>query len=420
MLWDNEAVAGFEYRADELVADGVAVADIAAVVGTPVYVYSAAAIRARIEAFTAAFRGCRHTVHYALKANSTLAIARLFAEAGCGADANSGGELGLALRAGFEPRRIVFTGVGKTREELDEALRVGVKAINVESAGELERLETAARRRGARAPVAIRVNPDIDPRSHPYITTGLRSSKFGVPLAEVLPLARRARESANLELVGLHVHIGSQITALDPLREAAAALVRLAERLAREGIRLAHLDVGGGLAISYDGAPVPTAADYAAALVPLVRPLEVELLLEPGRALVGPAGVLLTRVVDVKAGADGRLLVVLDSGMTELLRPALYGAFHRVDFVRRPERPTCLCDLVGPLCESSDVVGLGRLLPSPRVDDLLAIFDVGAYGSAMASTYNRRALPPEVLIEAGTWRLIRRRQTLDDQLACEL
>jgi diaminopimelate decarboxylase len=413
-------VTGFQYAGDELVCDGVCVSEIAAAVGTPVYVYSAAAIRARIEEFTRAFQRCRHTVHYALKANSTLAIARLVARAGCGADANSGGELAVALRAGFAPQRIVLTGVGKTREELDEALRVGIKAINVESAGELERLEAAARRRGTRARVAIRVNPDIDPGGHPYISTGLRSSKFGVARSEAVALCRRASQSRDLDLVGLHVHIGSQITDLDPLRRAVAVLVEIAGDLARDGVRLAHVDVGGGLGISYDGTPAPSPAEYAAAIVPLLAPLDVEVLLEPGRVLVGPAGVLVTRVVDVKTGADGRRVVVLDSGMTELLRPALYGAFHRIDFVRRPARPPALCDLVGPLCESSDILGVGRLLPHPLVDDLLAIFDVGAYGSTMASTYNRRPLPPEVLVEEGRWRLIRRRQTLDDQLACEL
>lgn len=411
---------GFAYSGGELQCDGIPVAEIVAAVGTPLYVYSAAAIRERVREFRAAFEPCRHTVHYALKANSTLAIVRLFRSLGCGVDATSGGELQVALRAGFAPSEIVLTGVGKTREELDAAVKLAIKAINVESAGELERLEAIAHRRGTRAKVAIRVNPDVDARSHPYISTALRTSKFGVPLADAVELCRRAARSSHLELVGLHVHIGSQITDLDPIRRAVDALVTLRNTLAREGIGLKHLDVGGGLGISYDGTPVPTVADYAAALLPALVPLDLEVLFEPGRVLVGPAGVLVGRVLDVKPGGDGRLIVVLDAGMTELLRPALYGAFHRIDFVRPPARADSVCDLVGPVCESSDVLGAQRRLPRPEVDDLMVIFDTGAYGSTMASTYNRRPLAAEVLVDDGIWRLVRRRQTVDDQLACEL
>lgn len=413
-------MSGFTYAQGELVCDGVPLAEIAAAVGTPAYVYSAAAIEARVREFAAAFASCRHSVQYALKANSTLAIARLFRRLGCGVDANSGGELQVALRAGFEPSQIVFTGVGKTRAELDEAIRLGVKAINVESPGELERIEAIACRRGARARVAIRINPDIDPGSHPFIVTGRGTSKFGVPVAEAVDLCRRAAAARHLALVGLHMHIGSQITQLEPIGRAARALAGVVERLVHQGVRLEHVDVGGGLGISYDGSAVPTMAEYAAAIVPVLAPLGVELLFEPGRVLVGPAGVLLARVVDVKAGEPDRRIVVLDAGMTELLRPALYGAFHRIDFVRPPARPQCRCDFVGPLCEQSDVLGTDRELPRPEVDDLVAIFDTGAYGSTMASSYNRRPLAPEVLVEDRGWRVIRRRQTIDDQLACEV
>lgn len=422
--------SAFQRIGRTLACDGVPLDAIAAEHGTPLYVYSAAEIAARYRAIDAAFAGYPHAIHYALKANSTLAIARLLRSFGAAADANSGGEIDVALRAGFIPAQIVFTGVGKTRAELAQAIELGVKAINVESAGEIERISAIALEQQTRVAVAFRVNPDIDARSHPHISTGRKTNKFGIGIDDVGPLARRVRELPGVDLVGLHAHVGSQITNLDPLTRAAAALVALARELHDEGTRIEHLDLGGGLGVSYDGSPVPGAREYADAVLPLVRDSGYSILLEPGRQILAPAGVLLTRVVDVKErGSEGnsdvgrgrsKLFVVTDAGMTELIRPMLYDAFHRIEPVVERDAPLVDCDVVGPLCESSDTIGKDRRLPHPEVDELLAIRDTGAYGSVMASNYNRRLLPAEVLVENGTPRLIRRRQTIDDLLALEM
>ncbi len=412
-------VTAFDRIHTHLACDGVPLADIASAEGTPLYVYSASTIAARYRALDEAFRSHPHALHYALKANSTLAVARLLRSLGSGADANSGGEIDVALRAGFIPDQIVFTGVGKTGAELAQAIDLGVKTINAESEGELERIDLLARERQTRARVALRVNPDIDARSHPHISTGLKTNKFGIPLDAARDLARRASRREGLEIVGLHTHVGSQITDLDPLRRAAQAIVTLARELRDDGIAIDHLDLGGGLGVSYDGAPVPEAADYAAALLPVVAGSGLSIILEPGRSIVAPAGALLSRVVDVKERADGKVFVILDAGMTELLRPMLYGSFHRIEPVDRSAAPEILCDIVGPLCESSDTLGKDRRLPRPAVGDLMAVLDTGAYGAVMASNYNRRPLPAEVLVEGGRWTVIRRRQTIDDILALE-
>ena len=397
-------------------------AAIAAAVGTPVYVYSAAAIRERVRRFRAAFGRWPHAVHYALKANSNLAVVEVVRAAGGLVDANSGGEIEVALRAGFSPRDIVFTGVGKTPAEIDGAVGLGVKAINAESAGELERIAAAARRRGTTAAVALRVNPDVAAESHPHISTGLSRHKFGVAIGDARSIAREAARRGGLRFAGLHVHVGSQMLGLGPLRRAAAAVVDLARELADDGVALEHLDLGGGLGIAYDGADgeqPPPVETYAAALVEAVRPSGLSLIVEPGRAVVGPAGVLLASVVDVKPRADGAWFVVLDAGMSELMRPALYGARHRIALVEECGADVVTCDVVGPICESSDVFGVERRLPLPAVGTLVAVFDVGAYGSAMASNYNRHSLPAEVLVDGEAWRVVRRRQTIDEQLAGE-
>lgn len=395
-------------------------AEIAAREGTPLYVYSADTITSRYRALDEAFGSYPHALHYALKANSTLAIARLLRGLGAGADANSGGEIDVALRAGFIPAEIVFTGVGKTEAELMQAIDLGVKTINAESEGELERIDALAVARETRARVALRVNPDIDALSHPHISTGLKTDKFGIALEAARDVGRRAATRAGLEIVGLHIHVGSQITDLGPLRRAAEAIVALARELRAEGIAIDHVDLGGGLGISYDGSPVPSAADYAAALLPVVHGSGLALILEPGRNIVAPAGALLSRVVDVKEQPGGKIFVILDAGMTELIRPMLYDAFHRIEPVLAATGPDIVCDIVGPLCESSDTLGKARRIPRPRVGDLFAIRDAGAYGAVMASNYNRRPMPAEVLVERGTWSVIRRRQTIDDLLALEV
>jgi diaminopimelate decarboxylase len=412
-------VIGFHRLDGMLACDGVPLSGIAATEGTPLYVYSAATIVSRYRAVDDAFASHPHAMHYALKANSTLAIARLLRSLGSDADANSGGEIDVALRAGFIPPQIVFTGVGKTRAELEQAIDLGVKTINAESDGELERIDAIARTRQTRVKVALRINPDIDARSHPHISTGLKTNKFGIALGEAREIGRRSVGRGGLEIVGLHTHLGSQITNLQPLRAAAAAIVALARELRDDGVTIEHLDLGGGLGISYDGSAVPTAQEYAEALLPVVKDSGLSLILEPGRNIVGPAGALVASVVDVKSRPDGRCFVILDAGMTELIRPMLYDAFHRIEPVAQSQSLEVVCDIVGPLCESSDTLGRDRRLPVPKVGDLMAVLDVGAYGSVMASNYNRRTMPAEVLVKDGRYAVIRRRQTIDDLVALE-
>ena len=399
--------------------DDVPLAEIATAVGTPVYVYSAAAIRERYRAIEEAFGAYPHAVHYALKANSTLAIARLLRAQGAAADANSAWEIDVARKAGFAPADIVFTGVGKSPAELECAVALGVKAINVESAGELARVEAIAARLGRTARVAVRINPDIDAKSHPHISTGLKVNKFGMPLDEAAELVDALPRRRSVRLVAVHLHIGSQITSLEPLRRAAALGAATAGDLARRGIALEYLDLGGGLGVSYDGAEVPSIGDYVSALVDEVRSTGLPIVVEPGRAIAAPAGALVSRVVDIKPRDADSDFAVIDAGMTELLRPAMYSAYHRIEPVSLRPSQSRRYEVVGPVCESSDVVGRDRDLPRLHVGDLVAIRDAGAYGSAMASNYNRRPLPPEVLVDNGGWRVIRRRQTIDDMLSLE-
>jgi diaminopimelate decarboxylase len=404
---------------DGLALDGVALAAVAREIGTPAYVYSATAIRAAYTRLETAFGDTPHAIHYALKANSSLAVVRLLRALGSRADANSMGEVDVAFRCGFAPADIVFTGVGKSHDELDRAVGLGLAAINVESPGELDRLDRLALARGTRARVALRVNPDIDARSHPHISTGLRDNKFGVPLDLARDLFREMRDRPGLHPIGVHVHIGSQITSLEPLARAAESVTALARTLVADGVPIEHLDFGGGLGIAYEGGTEPDIEAYVARIVATAGASGFTLLIEPGRLLVGPAGVLLTRVVDVKQWPGTRRFVVLDAGMTELMRPMLYDAYHRIEPVQpRPGAPIP-SDIVGPVCESTDTFARDRALPPVEVGDLLAVRDVGAYGAVMGSMYLRRLLPPEVLADRGAWRVIRRRQTLEDMLALE-
>ena len=399
--------------------EDVSIQSIVEAVGTPVYVYSAGAIRRAYAAIDGAFADYPHAIHYALKANSTLGIARLLRSLGSRADANSGGEIEVALRAGFGPADLVFTGVGKTRDELERAVALGIGCINAESAGELDRIAAIANAQGRRARVALRVNPDIDAKTHANISTGLKTNKFGVPLDEAHAIYRDRRELPGLSIVGVHVHIGSQITTPEPLRRAASVLVSLANQLRADRFPLQHIDLGGGLGISYDGTHTIAPAEYAATVLPELRQCGLPVVLEPGRAIVGHAGALVSRIVDVKTYPDGRKFAVLDAGMTELMRPALYGSFHRIVPVRPRDGERSTWDIVGPICESSDVFGRDRELPFLQVDDVLAVLDAGAYGAVMASNYNRRLLVPEVLVDGAAWTTIRRRQTVDDLLALE-
>lgn len=403
---------GFKYRDQQLHCDGVPLATIASDVETPVYVYSLTEIEARYRAYASAFPGA--LIAYAYKANANLALCSFLTHLGAGADVVSGGELFIARKAGVPPERIVFNGNGKTRQEITKALAGGVRVINVDCAEELETVARVAGQLGVRAPVAVRVNPNIDPHTHPHVATGLRRSQFGVPIERALALYQQAVATPNVEVVGVHAHIGSQITDLAPFVAAAECLADLVVALRRAGVTLQHVNLGGGLGIRYHDEPERSPADLAAAVLPVMRGLNVDLILEPGRWIVGPAGVLVASVVHVKRGEPDR--IVLDAGMNALLRPALYEAWHAI----RPLRQGPVAghfDVVGPACESADVLGRGRELPLLAPGDLVAVMDAGAYGYSLASTYNGRPRPAEVAVRGDRWWVIRRRESYADLVA---
>jgi len=400
-----------------MTCDGAPLPDVARAVGTPVHVYAGSVIDERYRALDQALAPVPHRLHYAIKANATLAVVRRLRALGSRADANSGGELEVALRAGFVPGDIVFTGVGKTRAELERAIGLGVAAINVESPGEMHRIEQISAAQGIVARVAVRVNPDIEAGSHPHISTGHRATKFGMSAADATRLLRAIARRPWMHIVGLHAHVGSQITRLEPFARAAETLVSLARGLADEGIRLEHIDLGGGLGIAYESDQETVSLDaYAAVLIEAVRGTGFTLVVEPGRWIVGPAGALITEVIDLKRRPDDGWFVVVDAGMTDLLRPALYDARHRIEPVIPRAGDPIRTDIVGPVCETSDTLGRDRPLPPVEVGDLLAIRDTGAYGAVMASNYNRRPMAAEVMVDAGQWQVARRRQTVDDLL----
>ena len=417
--WSHIPVPESPSSLSSVESDGVSFAAIAQREGTPVYVYSAAQIRQRYTELDQAFGDYPHRIHYALKANSALGVTRLIRTLGGQVDANSGGEIEVARRAGFGPGDVIFTGVGKSRPELELAVGLGVQAINAESCGELERIDEIAVTLGARARVAVRLNPGVPAGTHPHISTGERTHKFGVPIEQAGEICRWAAGRNALDLVAVHVHIGSQLVTLDPLQRAAEVAAGFAVDLANHGIALEHVDVGGGLGISYDGSATVDAASYAETVVRAVSRTGLPVVVEPGRWIIGPAGVLVATVVDVKPQRSDRYFVVVDAGMSELIRPALYGAFHRIELPNPRKTTPVSCDVVGPICETSDVFGVGRVMPLPEVGDLVVIRDAGAYGAAMASNYNRHPLPPEVLVDDGTPLVIRRRQSVDDMLALE-
>jgi diaminopimelate decarboxylase len=399
--------------------DGVLLEEAASRFGTPLYLYSAATMLEAFSGYERAFSGIPHRICYALKANASGALLRLLAARGAGADIVSGMELLAALRAGFPPERIVFAGVGKSDTELEQAVRTGVGHVNAESEEEIERLAEVGARLGRAIRVSLRVNPDIDARSHPYISTGLKQNKFGVDIKVAPDILRRVHGRAGIELVGLQCHIGSQILDLGPLGEAAQALAELSRTLLAEGFRLETLDIGGGLGVDYDGKGAPDLAEFAAAVRPAVEALPLTLLLEPGRSLVAPAGVLLTRVLYRKQNGDKRFVIV-DAGMNDLLRPALYQAYHRIEAANPRAGAPVVADIVGPVCESGDFLARGREVPPLEPGDLLAVRDVGAYGFVMASNYNLRPRPAEALIENRAVRLIRRRETFEDLVRNEV
>ena len=410
----------FAHRGGELHAEEVSLADIAAAVGTPFYCYSTATLERHYRVFAAAFADLPATVCYSLKANSNLAVVRTLAALGAGADVVSGGELQRALAAGVPADRIVFSGVGKTGDEMTLGLDAGILQFNVESVTELEALGELATARRTRAPVALRINPDVDARTHGKITTGTRHSKFGIPIARAAAAADRAAALPGIALVGLAVHIGSQMTDLAPFEAAFGRMADLARALRADGHAIERLDLGGGLGIRYADETPPELDAYAAVVKRAAAGLGCRLLLEPGRVLVGNAGVLVTRVLDVKEAGE-RTFVVVDAAMNDLLRPALYDAQHAIEPVVAPPRGTARApvDVVGPVCESADVFAKDRPLPPVATGDLLAIRTAGAYGAVMSSSYNARPLTPEVLVKASAFAVVRRRPTFDETVAAE-
>ncbi len=408
----------FQYRDGQLHAEDLPLTDLGERFGTPCYIYSRATLERHWRAFDQALDGHPHLICYAVKANSNLAVLALLARLGSGFDIVSRGELERVLAAGGDPRRVVFSGVGKTREEMRRALEVGIRCFNVESAPELERLEQVAAALGRRAPLSLRVNPDVDARTHPYIATGLKENKFGIPMAEAAALYRRAAASAHLEVRGIDCHIGSQLTANAPFLDALDRVLALADTLEAEGIPVQHLDLGGGLGVRYTDETPPEPATYARALLGRLGGRRHEILLEPGRAIAANAGILLTRVEYLKPAA-GRAFAILDAAMNDLIRPALYQAVQEILPVRpRHDAPARVWDLVGPVCETGDFLGKGREL-ALRPGDLLAVRGSGAYGFTMASNYNSRPRPPEILVDGARAHLVRRRETHCDLFAGE-
>jgi diaminopimelate decarboxylase len=406
----------------ELYCEAVSLEALAARYGTPLYVYSAAMIRARLNAFAHAFQSVPHTLCYSVKANSTLAILRLIASEGAGFDVVSSGELQRVLRVSRKAAgKVVFSGVGKTEAEMELALHSGILLFNIESASELKLLSATATRLKKRAAVAVRVNPDVSAKTHPYISTGLHQHKFGVPIPEARTLYSQAALQPYLTVAGVSVHIGSQITDVASFRAALERVAELVRGLRKQGHDIRYIDAGGGLAISYEGAHANFEKQikaYARAVLAPLRGLDLHLLLEPGRSIVGPAGVLLTRVLYRKTNNRKRFLIV-DAAMNDLVRPSLYGAYHEIVPVSRGSRTTEITDVVGPICETGDFFARDRKLPVVSEEDLLAILDVGAYGSVLGSNYNTRGRAAEVLVEGSKVTVIRRRESLQDQIRTE-
>jgi len=410
-------VSVFVARDGVLHVEGVALPAIAERFGTPCYVYSRAALTAAFEAYRQALVGREATICYAVKANSNLAILNVFARLGAGFDIVSGGELARVLKAGGDAGKVVFSGVGKTRGEMKSALDAGIFCFNVESAAELERLDEVAGSLGRRAPIAFRVNPDVDAKTHPYISTGLKTSKFGVPYDEALMLYRRAAALSHVDVRGIACHIGSQLLDPAPAAAAAAKVLALVDALAAEGIALSHIDLGGGMGIRYRDEAVLPAADYLAPLLRVLAGRCERLLLEPGRSLVGNAGLLLTRVEFLKHGEE-KNFAVIDAAMNDLARPALYDAWHDILPVAPTGGAVQTYDVVGPVCESGDFLGRGRELALSG-NDLLAVMSAGAYGMAMSSNYNTRPRVAEVMVDGDQVHLVRRREDVAQLFALE-
>lgn len=409
----------FAYRNDRLYAEDVDIEALADEIGTPFYVYSEATLRRHFRVFVDAFADVDMLVAYSVKANSNIAVLKILADEGAGADVVSGGELQRALRAGVPPEKIVFSGVGKTRDEMTAALNTGICQFNVESAPELEALDAIARGLGQRAPVALRINPDIAAGGHEKISTGRAENKFGVPWARARALYARARDMAGIEIKGVDVHIGSQIADLAPFEAAFKKVVALIADLRADGCAIERLDLGGGLGIPYgEGATPPHPDAYAQMIRRVTKTLGVQLIFEPGRMIAGNAGILVSRVIYIKEG-EGRRFLIIDAAMNDLIRPALYDAYHDITPIIKTNASIALFDVVGPVCESSDRFAKARRLPELKAGDLVALMSAGAYGAVQTSQYNTRPLVPEVLVSGDKHALIRTRPSFEEMIASE-
>ena len=405
----------FEYREGELYCEQVPVSQIAKQVGTPCYIYSHATLTRHIRAYDSAFKNIPHLIAFAMKANSNLAILRLMAKEGSGVDIVSGGELFRALKAGVPPSKIVFAGVGKNVDEIRDALKAGILMFNIESSAEMHALNDVAASLGKTAPVALRINPDIDPKTHPYISTGLKKSKFGIAADRALEEFQVASTLSHVHVVGVHAHIGSQLTEVTPFVESLKKVLALVDTLKAQGITIRYLNIGGGLGITYSDEKPPLPQELADAVSPLVKGLDLTLVMEPGRVIVGNAGILVTKALYEKIGESKRFIIV-DAAMNDLIRPSLYSAYHDIRPVSEAllHRPKHAVDVVGPVCESGDFLAKDRTLPEVKPGDLLAVMSAGAYGFVMASNYNSRPRVPEVLVKDGEVHVIRERESYED------
>jgi diaminopimelate decarboxylase len=408
----------FHYQGDELYCENVPLREIASKVGTPTYLYSSATLKQHFTVFDGAFQGIPHLTCYSVKANANLAILGLFSALGGGADIVSGGELFKARQAGIPADRIVYSGVGKTTAEIDYALRENILMFNIESTQELEAINARAANIGATARIALRVNPDVDPKTHPYISTGLKKNKFGIDIDQALAAYQYARELEHIEILGIDCHIGSQLTEIAPFVEALNRLKLLVARLGQQGIGIRYLDLGGGLGISYHEEEPPHPREYAQAVVQELSDLSCTLILEPGRVIVGNAGLLMTQVLYTKK-TDIKEFVIVDAGMNDLVRPSLYGSYHAIQPVKRDNRESRTVDVVGPICESSDFLARERALPEMRQGELLAVMSAGAYGFSMSSNYNMRGRAAEVLVSGDRFYVTRERESWADLIRSE-
>jgi diaminopimelate decarboxylase len=408
----------FIYRDHELYCENIPVRTIAEKVGTPFFLYSHATLKRHFLIFDSAFEGLKKLVCFSAKANSNLAILKLFANLGGGLDIVSGGELYRGLKAGFSPERIVYSGVGKRVDEIDYALGTGILMFNVESLEELKLIDKRAGLLKKKAPVAVRVNPDVDPKTHPYISTGLEKNKFGIDTVSAIKGYQMANELENVEIIGIDCHIGSQITDAKPFQEALASLKMLVDEIKKMGIDIRYLDMGGGLGITYDDESPPHPREYAKAIVESLKGTDLNLILEPGRVIVGNAGILVTRVLFRKSGPT-KEFVIADAGMNDLIRPTLYNAFHAIQPVSATDDRMIIADVVGPICESSDFLAVDRQIPNVGQGDLLAVMSAGAYGFVMSSNYCSRPKVAEVMVKDDQFYVIKKRQDYEDLVAGE-